>query len=449
MVIRMGGLGTGNDTAKMIEAILEAERIPVTRLQDDIAQEEEKLAAWNDLDTSFDSLYTKTHDLTSYLTWQQKNASSDDSTIATASATGSAVTAAYAVDVTQLAKAHRIASDSQASADTALGLTGDFVLNGETVTVASTDSLEDIRDSINSASLDMTDKVTATIIDTTLVIERQNTGTTSMTMTDGTNNIGQTLGILSAPTTFQNVKQVPLGLSVDINSVTVTREANTGLTDIVDGITFNFKAEDTTTLTIERDTASIKSAFEDFVESYNDAMEIIEENTKVVLGSSEASVSSTGVLQGDPVVSSIAIKTRALITSSGQPDLPPPFDTLQSIGIWTEGQSNRLAIVDEERLDDVLENNFEEVEDLIRDFDGGRFQEFDNFLDSVRSPIDGTISRRLESLESSIDAKEDKILDLEFFLLNKETELWEHFSVMESTVASISSQTQFLLKQFS
>lgn len=445
-MLRLGGLATGNDTAQMVEAILQIDQLRVDRLDADIALDEAKIAAWTELDTQFTDLNTKTKNLTSFLTWSQMNAKSSDSTILTATANTKAVTTSYATSVTTLAKAQRIASDSQGSSKAALGFTGDFTVNGETITVTSTNTLEDIRDSINTASLTMTDKVTATIIDTTLVIERNNTGNTDIAIVDGTGSIAElSLGLLTGAS-IKNELQASDDLAATVNGIPIVRASNTGITDVVDGITFNFQTTGSATLDVERDTSSIKTVFEEFITAYNDTMAEIEAKNRVSLSS--GNVNALGILQGDSILGGMQNKSRAIITSSGQPDLPPGFDTLQSIGIWTEGQNNRLKMVDESKLDDALENNFEEVEDLIRDFDGGVVKNFESYVNSIITPVDGTITNRLESTQRLVNEKDSKINLLIRQMAEKETQLFEKFARMEQNVNSVRSGSQFVLSQF-
>ena len=75
-MVRFGGLATGQDTQSIVDAMLEVEKIPIIRLENDIVEEEEKYAAWSDLDTKVSDLNTKINKLTSYLTWRQNDVES-------------------------------------------------------------------------------------------------------------------------------------------------------------------------------------------------------------------------------------------------------------------------------------------------------------------------------------------------------------------------------------
>ena len=451
-MIRFGGLGTGQDTQAIVDALLEVERVPIQRLEDEIVEEEEKYSAWSDLDTKFSDLHTKVQKLTSYLTWRQNDVTSSNESVVTGSASYEAALSSYAVNVTQLAQSHRVGSSSQTDTDSALSLSGSFTLNGEEVTVSSSDTLEDIMDAINTASANMSDPVTATIIGTTLVIQRDSTGTTEMTMDDDSDGILDSLGIwdsgASPSATWGNELQAAQDLAGTINGVSVTGSSNTGITDILDGVTLNFKSEGSSTLSVSRDIDTIQSAFEDFIDAYNAAMELAEESTKVSLSGSGEQITDVGVLQGEQTVASMRFRSRNLVTTYfADPAISNGFNTLQDIGIWTEGDDNRLALISSDKLKDALENNFDEVEDLIRDFDDGILTNFEDYTEEVRSPVDGTIARRQTSIRNLIFDKEERIEDINLLILEKEAELFQHYAQMESAVASINNQGQFLSSQ--
>ena len=447
-MIRFGGLGTGQDTQAIVDALLEVERVPINRIEDEIVEEEEKYSAWGDLDTKFSDLHTKVQKLTSFLTWRQNDVTSSNESVVTGSASNDAALASYAMNVTALAQSHMVGSDGAAVTDRTadLNTSATFDLNGETISFSNTDSLEDLRDAINTASANMTDPVTATIINTTLVIERNDTGATDMTIDNVTGTGLSDLGIFNG--SFMNVLQTSQDLDATVNGVAVGGSVNTGLTTVLEGVTLNFKSEGTSTLDISRDIDTIQTAFEDFVDSYNAAMELAEDQTKVSLSGSGDRIDDLGVLQGEGAVTSMRFRSRGLITQNFiDPKIAGNFNTLQDIGIWTTGDENRLGVISSDKLKDALENNFDDVEDLIRDFDNGILRSFEDYTDEVRSPVDGTIARRQTSLRNSILDKEDRIDDINALILDKETELFQHYAQMESAVSSIRSQGDFLAGQ--
>ena len=57
-MIRFGGLATGQDTESIVNSLLEVERQPIYRLEEDIIEEEEKYSAWSDLDSKISDLHS-------------------------------------------------------------------------------------------------------------------------------------------------------------------------------------------------------------------------------------------------------------------------------------------------------------------------------------------------------------------------------------------------------
>ncbi|MCM8528374.1 MAG: hypothetical protein NE327_17760, partial [Lentisphaeraceae bacterium] len=110
-MIRFGGLETGQDTQAIVDALLEVERVPIQRIENEIVEEEEKFSAWSDLDTKFSDLHTKVQKLTSFLTWRQNDVTSSNESVVTGSANFEAALTSYSVNVTTLAKSHMIGSD--------------------------------------------------------------------------------------------------------------------------------------------------------------------------------------------------------------------------------------------------------------------------------------------------------------------------------------------------
>jgi flagellar hook-associated protein 2 len=463
MVMRVGGMASGIDTESIIGVLLDAEKVSINRWEERIEDNEDKYLAWTELEGKISDLRSVVSDLKSYTTWNQYSAMSSDEDVFTSSASLSASKGTYSIDVRQLAQNQRIASDAQTDTTSALNLSGNFTIGGETVSVTTDQSLEDIRDAINTAALDMDadEQVQSYLIGNSLVIERVKTGDTDIDISEtsvvsGDNDVLRSLGLLSGNAadtgTFSTVKnetQTSEDLDVRINGVQYTGSSNSDVTDAISGVTLNFKSESTATLTVGADTDTIKSYIEDFVEKYNDTMKLAKTQGSANLDDA-GDVSTFGLLQGDLLLADINVKMRSLL--SQQIDDPsvadPDFNSLYTIGVWFNSESNELSI-DEEKLDEALDNNLDEVEYLFRAYgtdqsDGGVIRQLDNYIDSLLDPIDGRITNKEERLETDISDLEQRINDKNAWLVDYEAELWEHFARMEEAVSSINSQWQYV-----
>ena len=83
-------------------------------------------------------------------TLNQKTVSSSNTSVASATASSSAVAGVYDLRVSSLASSQVVASSLRDSLDSALGMSGTLNLNGKTLTVAITDSLSSIAAKINA-----------------------------------------------------------------------------------------------------------------------------------------------------------------------------------------------------------------------------------------------------------------------------------------------------------
>ena len=449
MTVRMSGIGgSGMDTEAMIKVMVDARKLQVDQLEEKNDKQTDLFTSWTKMDVSLSTLNSKSAALTNYSAWKQMSATSTNDGAMTATATSQAAPGVYNTNVTQLATSHRIASDTQVSKDTDLGLTGAFTIGGEEITVAAGATLEDIRDSVNTASLNMADadKVKATIIGTTLVLEKSETGATGITIGEDDDGILQNLGVLASATVddYKNEKTTAKDLIATINGVEVTGTKNTGLDDLVDGMSFSFYEETTTSLTVAHDKETIKGLLEDFVEQYNETMKLVKDYSAVNL-SGTGDLDTIGKLQGDSLMGYMQQKSRENVLAVDDGNLDPDFNSLLDIGIWSTSQENQISIVDEGKLDAALTNNFESVRDLIRDFDHGIIKKFESFVDDMVSPIDGRITNKKNYLQKAVDDRALDIQDMMLRIEEYETSLWLQFSNMENTVNSIQSQGSMMM----
>jgi len=393
------GLGSGIDIQGTVDAIIDAKRIPIDRIEQRISERDVQAAALKDLKSLSIGLRDTVEQLRGAVTFdasgdmfeaKQVFASSRRADSATPSAaadllgvsvTNAADATSHEVEILQIARAHKIASDSLTGASgDALGEDGTFEINGASITVASGDSLLDVRDKINAAnSGDAATGVSASIVsisdtERVLVLGADDTGTSAaMTLGDSTGAVLENLGVLDGAGAFKNELQAAQNaeLQVDGLGTTVVRESNT-VDDVFAGVTLSlFKAEAGTTvkLDVERDLNQVKSAIVDFVDSYNEVRRFINEQAQTEVP--EDDETGAGVLAGTSALSDIRGRLSAAIGAAADAD-DPTFATLAQIGITIRPASevadpldaNTLEI-DETRLDDALLNQSDAVRELF------------------------------------------------------------------------------------
>jgi len=206
------GLASGVQWRDMVDQImaLESSRklTPVTDKKD---TEQKRYDAWG----SFSSLVAKFRDAVKSLrdgsafgTFKVDAAASPSSgrALVSASASAAATPGNYTVEVTDVARANKLSGNIVASATTALGLSGDFAVNGRVVTIAATDTLSQVRDKINAVNAGATASgVTASVLSTgssaqRLVLTSEAAGSSGIELVDGSTGVLASLGVVDGTT---------------------------------------------------------------------------------------------------------------------------------------------------------------------------------------------------------------------------------------------------------
>jgi len=177
--IYFSGLASGLDVDSIITQLMALERVPITRLENQIQTLESQREAVQTIRTNLLTLYQRAQDFTLGMVFDQVAATSSDESILTAElAGGNAVRGSFNIQVTTLASATVAASshylgqvvDPNVALDSAgFGLTptsGTFTVNGTEITIdVTTDTLNDVLTDISNNT-----NVTATFNATTNTI---------------------------------------------------------------------------------------------------------------------------------------------------------------------------------------------------------------------------------------------------------------------------------------
>lgn len=162
----VAGLASGFDWNSMIDQLMAVERIPQDRLKAEQAKNTSKVEALATMKKKVETLKTRTDDLKSSSLFNTKTAEVSDSSLnIKASASTNALKGNFEVTVSQLATATRRMGSSDIVANmgdensliSALKVStditgGTFSINGQEVTIAVTDSLQDVFDAISIAT---------------------------------------------------------------------------------------------------------------------------------------------------------------------------------------------------------------------------------------------------------------------------------------------------------
>jgi flagellar hook-associated protein 2 len=195
--LNLTGLVSNTDWQSLVSSInaaqLQAAQAP---LNSELTGQQNTLSAWQSFNTSLSAVtnYITTNNLNTATGYQSYDASmtcSDSSitpsnVLSASIGTGTIAAGTYAIEVSNLAAPEQIASGSFTSSSTALGISGEMVINGTTVTVASTDSLIGVANAINSANAGVSASVLAISgSDYRLTLQSTGAGSSSISLQDG------------------------------------------------------------------------------------------------------------------------------------------------------------------------------------------------------------------------------------------------------------------------
>src|SRR5690625_7943900 len=113
MVMRVGGLATGMDIESMVNKLMEAERIPLTKMEQNRTELTWKRDAYRDLNRGLLELDELMNTMKRPSTYRSKLVTSSQEQAVTASSTSSASNGAYNIEVSQLASAATNVSRSE------------------------------------------------------------------------------------------------------------------------------------------------------------------------------------------------------------------------------------------------------------------------------------------------------------------------------------------------
>jgi flagellar hook-associated protein 2 len=361
----VSGLASGLDWQNIIDQLkaLEEKKVDLVRNQQKTYQD--KLGVWQTINTKLLSLKTVVEkingptDFNLFAPALSSNTSKNADDLLSVTAGSSASRGTYDIVVNSLASAQKISSQSFTSDTTALGLSGDILVNGKTVTVSATDTLSSLANKINAVDTG-TDpsKVTASVVhygteDHRLIFTSDVEGAAGMTLENG--GAPDILGALG-------ISEIQAGAdaSFTVDGVAVTRSSNT-VDDLITGVTLNLKGADPSTtvkVNVDRDYDQIKEQITEFVTAYNDLMDTI--NGQFTYDT--ATQTPGGPLFGDSSLRSLRSSlVRTVINQV--PGVDPNFSTIGLVGINLD--DNGKLTVDDSKLQGYLETNFEDVKNLF------------------------------------------------------------------------------------
>ncbi len=457
-------------TSDTIDQLLQSDELRKTVIQNKIDKINTKSQAWTDISTRLSNLTSKLDVLQDEATYQTKKVTSSDDTIATISGTSDSMEGSYDLVVKQLATASKITGGVVSKADgttkistkDALGYSGKLTItNGATdgsdtaltveIDVKATDSLKDIANAINNAK-DPSDStgtkgagLKATIVNNQLVVSSEEMGDRTLTIGG---DLKDSLGFANSQTTRGQSSKFTLdGIEMERNSNTPT--------DVVDGVTFNFKKADaskTITLGLTNDTDKELSAVKDFVSQYNSVMSLLSE--KMDVGDPSKEDNTTGALAGDSTLITLQSNLHSMVLGG---------KSVNGVSASTLGLSvdrNGTLSLDESKFKAQLAKDPNSVKDFFFKDTSSKYAtektgtgytaDFKKVIDkytSTKSGSEGIISLRKSSYQSEIKDYNKQIERITEQIATKRARYVTMFTNLDTAIGNLQSQFSYFQSQ--
>ncbi|MBI1334366.1 MAG: flagellar filament capping protein FliD [Armatimonadetes bacterium] len=151
--ITFGGIASGLDTEGIIQKLVAVETSSISRLTQQQKTLQQKADLYDSFKGQISGLAQAVNALNTTTAFQAVSVGVTDTSVLSVTTSTGTQPGSYTLKVSKLAQAEKISSAAQASTSTALGQTGQFVVNGKVVTVDATDSLQSIASKVNALNV--------------------------------------------------------------------------------------------------------------------------------------------------------------------------------------------------------------------------------------------------------------------------------------------------------
>lgn len=389
MGLSSAGIGSNLDVNGIVSQLMSVEQRPLTLLNTKEASYQAKLSGFGTLKGALSEFQTAVAALSDISKFQGLKVTAADATIATASASATATPGTYALEVTQLAQAQKLAAAGQASDSAVIGAgastiisfdlgtiaggtfdsaTGKytgagFTTNGagiKTVTIdASNNSLAGIRDAINSAAIG----ISATIVNDggaspyrLVLTEAVSGNTNSLKISVAGDAALSTLlshdpGAAPAAQGFSETVTAQ-NAEFKIDGIAISKTTNT-VDDAIAGVTLNLaktNSGSSSNITVARDTVTVLSSVNAFVKAYNDISQNLRDASAYNAGTKTAAI-----LNGEASVRTIQAQIRNVLNAPVAGGASA-FTLLSQVGVTM--QKDGLMAVDSTKLQAAMTSDF-------------------------------------------------------------------------------------------
>lgn len=443
------GVGSGLQLQDILDQLREADEAPIKRLETRKDTLDQQVTQFNQINQDLLDIKSVALNLSLESTYIARSVSSSDESVVTASVSDGANTGQHTITVNSLAKASSWLGTGVSSEDAVVNNTG----GTETFSYH-------VGSSGDVISIDVPDQTTLSGLADLINNDENNPGVTARVINDGSSSNPYKLLLVADDTGESNRISIDSQLSgytltetvgaggasldaeIVVDDITYKRSSNSGINDILSGVTLNLVDTGSASVTVAADTDAVKEKILDLVEKVNTLLSHINEQTGYDENNEPKLLTSNSTVRSLP--------TMMLDLLSKKINVSGDVNTFYDLG-FTVNRDGTLEI-DEETLDSVIQNNYE---DLERFMTGDTDNNIDGFAtvinDTLRSWTNsstGLMATEEQNASDSIDQIESQIEATRARLDRKYEILARRFAELDKFMNNMQSMSDYLTQQF-
>jgi flagellar hook-associated protein 2 len=248
-----------------------------------------------------------------------------------------------------------------------------------------------------------------------------------------------------------------------IDGVKVERSDNQ-IDDAIRGVNLEVKkvSDDALSLTVDRDYEKITGAIVGFIGKYNELLQYINDQTRVISTGEISEKNEVGTLSGDITVMGLKSKLQTIMMNPYPTERGRELSLLAQIGIsmgaansnWSDIKKGYLQI-DEDRFVEAFQNYSEEIKQLFGSdnnndtvIDNGVAFNLDTTMKGYTDSRNGIVAYHIRNTDTNIKDQENSIEDWNAHIEDYRRKLERDFTIMQQSLNEL-EQNQKRLESFS
>ena len=459
------GIGSGLDINTIVEKLTALERRPLDQMRSDASRLQTQVSAYGRMQSLFGALKDASNALNNSTLWSRSVASSaDEATLGATGGTGAAP-GQYSVQIDQLAQSQTLASTSVFASAAALVGSGTLSLqlgvwNSATntltakadsavqeISVTSSDTLQSLRDKINSANSGVTASIVTDASGARLSMRSTATGAENgfsvVALETDAGGLGRLAYDPAGSSTAMELKQSAANARASVNGITVDSTTNV-LSGAIEGLTLTLRQPTTApvNVVVSADTEAVSKGIKSFAEAYNALASYIAEQTRY-----DPSNKTGGPLQGDGAANSLVRRMRDVLnTASGASS---SFSRLSDVGLRL--QRDGTLQVDAADLGSATANLAELKKAFVNNdplvpANNGFSRRYANLANGVLA-VDGSLTLRSEGLRKQIAKNGEDQEGINQRADRFRERLVSQYTVMDGNLSKLNALSSYVTQQ--